>query len=324
MIIEILRGWEDSGLHRARPGPHIFDISGRLRPRRHRQRSPPSSGPSAPRASNGRGHPSRSRLAGHPSRRGCWLVPCQRSRLPPDEIDTSPRHLIAALEPMSSSTQSDPPGFERVGESFRAARLREISLRRSAFEADLSFPARSSSSATRHPRPGRRSIKLATPSSRTPRVPARRPDVPPRPAAPRRHLLGELKPGVAGLAIGGRTAFVVTSPGSKSNFRRSPAQAGADHSLLDCSSRVATVGSSRCWKLARRHASASCADLEAWQATSGRRARGGFPVPVSPPEAPLPRQNTAYTQAGTARLPPHQPRPQRWGCVAAYAYRLPE
>jgi len=345
MIIEILRGWEElRPFIGPDPGPHIFDISVGY----------DLAGISSARVAafiDGLVDASATieRLRGDiPEPFAAWRVHPFPTRVadsvtlstfhgcPPDEIDAIARHLMTR-HGLDVVVKLNPTllGFERVGQILSVELgYEDISLRRSAFDADLSF-ARALEligdlDAAARERGRRFGIKLTN----TLVVENRRgflPDDPMYLSGPPLHvlattLLGELDQALPGrLAIGGQdgTVEVSFSAGiTKANF---PKVAGLGLAPITvCSDLLKPGGYGRLKPmlvaLADAMTSAGCADLEAWRAHERTAALGaGFPGPLAAYAAGLhdPAQNTAYARAGTARLPRRVEHVlERWGCVA--------
>jgi len=345
MIIEILRGWgELTPFIGPDAGPHIFDISvgydlagissegvaafvdglvdATETIERLRSEIP------EPFAA-WRDHPFPTRVAGSVTLstfHGC----------PPDEIDAIARHLMTRRG-LDVVVKLNPTllGFERVGEILSGELgYEEVRLRRSAFDADLSFERAleliGDLDAAARDRGQRFGIKLTN----TLVVENHRgflPDDPMYLSGPPLHvlsttLLGELDRALPGmLTIGGHdgTVEVSFSAGvTKANF---PKVAGLGLAPITvCSDLLRPGGYGRLKPmlnaLADSMTSAGCADLEAWRAHERSAAlAAGFPSPIAAYAAALhdPGLNAAYTRAGTARLPRRVDHVlERWGCVA--------
>jgi putative selenate reductase len=345
MIVEILRGWNElSPFIGPDPGPHVFDLSvgydlagissdkvaafidgmidagetiERLRPE-----IPEPFGA-------WRDHPFPTRIAGSVTLstfHGC----------PPDEIGSITRHLMTR-HGLDVVVKLNPTllGFDRVA-GILSAELgyEEIRLRRSDFEADLSFPraleliADLDAFARDH---GRRfGIKLTN----TLVVENHRgflPDDPMYLSGPPLHvisttLLGELHRALPGrLAVGGQDGTVEVSFSAGVTKKNLPILAGLGLAPITvCSDLLKPGGFGRLrpmlTALAGAMTAAGCADLAAWRAhRTAAAVAAGHADPVAAHVAALhdPGQNGDYTRAGTAQLPrrvDHVLEP--WGCVA--------
>jgi putative selenate reductase len=345
MIIEILRGWGDlTPLVGPDAGPHIFDISvgydlagissNRMAAfidglvdatstiERLRLEIPePFAG--------WRDHAFPTRVAGSVTLstfHGC----------PPDEIAAIVRHLMDRHE-LDVVVKLNPTllGFERVG-AILSGELgyKEIRLRRSAFDADLSFARAlelvADLDAAARERVRRFGIKLTN----TLVVENHRgflPDDPMYLSGPPLHvittaLLGELDRALPGtLAIGGHDGTVDVSFSGGVTKKNFPKLAGLGLApITACTDLLKPGGYGRLKPmlsaLEDAMTSAGCADLEAWRTHQRSAALGaGFPGSIAAYVAALhdPGGNAAYTRAGTTRLPRRVDHDLvRWGCVA--------
>ena len=344
LIIEILRGWEElEPFIGPDAGAHIFDISvgydlagisservaafidGLIDATETIERLRPEI--PEPFAA-WRNHPFPSRVAGSVTLstfHGC----------PPDEIDAIARHLMTR-HGLDVVVKLNPTllGFDRVGEILSGELgFDEIQLRRSAFDADLSFSRAleliGDLDAAARERGRRFGIKLTN----TLVVENHRGFLPNDPmylSGPPLHvlattLLGELDRALPGtLAIDGHegTVEVSFSAGiTKANF---PKVAGLGLAPITvCSDLLKPGGYGRLRPMLSALADAMSAaggtDLEAWRSHERSAAlAAGFPGALAAHVAAVhdPRQNGAYSRAGTARLPRHVDHVlERWGCV---------
>ncbi len=344
MIIEILRGWDELGpFIGPDPGPHVFDISvgydlagissatvaafidgltdAAETIQRLRSEIPESFAAS-------RGHSFPTRVTGSATLstfHGC----------PPDEIGVISRHLMTR-HGLDVVVKLNPTllGFERVGEIVSAELgYDEIRLRRSDFDADLSFPRALELIddldvfARDH---GRRSgIKLTN----TLVVENHRGFLPGNPmylsGAPLHvvatSLLDELNRALPGrLRVEGLAGTIAVSFSAGVTRRNFPTLAGLGlRPITVCSDLLKPGGYGRLkpmlTALADAMTAAGCTDLEGWQAHAREAAlAAGFSGPIAAHVAALhdPGQNARYTRAGTAQPPrrvDHVLEP--WGCV---------
>jgi putative selenate reductase len=345
MLVEILRGWDAlTPLVGRDPGPHVFDLSvgydlaGIASERvaafidglvdasatieRLRRTIP------APfEAWRDRPFPTRiARAATVSTFHGC----------PPDEIGAIARQLMTR-HGLDVVVKLNPTllGYERVAAILSdELGFDEIRLRRSDFEADLSFPA---------------AVDLVVDLDRFARANGRRfgvkltntlvvenhrgflPSDPMYLSGPPLHvlavsLLGELQQAMpARLAVGGTAGTVEVSFSAGVTKRNLPALAGLGLAPITvCSDLLKPGGYGRLRpmlaNLADAMTEAGCPDLEAWRAHRAQAAAAaGHADAVAAYVATVhdPARNGEYTRTGTARLPRRVDHAlERWGCVA--------